>query len=135
VENSTSGHTVSRHFAALLRERIVSGVLLPGSRMPGGAELSREYGMAPQSVRRALLMLQDEGMLVRGEDGGLFIRGEQPFVTVTLQPGDQVGARLPTLRESLTLGMPQHTPLLVVTRANGTTERYTGATTRLVAGG
>jgi DNA-binding FadR family transcriptional regulator len=135
VENSTSGHTVSRHFAALLRERIVSGVLLPGSRMPGGAELSREYGMAPQSVRRALLMLQDEGMLVPGEDGGLFIRGEQPFVTVTLQPGDQVGARLPTLRESLTLGMPQHTPLLVVTRANGTTERYTGATTRLAAGG
>lgn len=133
--NPDSRHIVSRHFAVLLREHIASGVLLPGARLPDEAELSREYGLSPRSVRRALSALQDEGTLVRGEDGELFVRGEQPQLTVTLQPGDRVSARLPTMRESRTLGMPQHTPLLVVTRADGTTERYPGTNTRLAAGG
>lgn len=135
MENPTSGHTVARHFAVLLRAHIASGVLPLGARLPDEAELSREYGLAPHSVRRALRALQDEGVLVRGADGGLFVQEEQPLVTVTLQPGDRVSARLPTLRESLTLGIPQHTPLLVVNRANGAIERYPGATTRLAAGG
>jgi DNA-binding GntR family transcriptional regulator len=132
--NPNSGHTVSRHLASLLRERIVSGVLPSGMRMPGEGDLSREYGLAPQTVRRALRALCDEGMLVHG-DGGLYVREVGPPVTVTLQPGDQVSARMPTLGESAAMGVSQHAPLLVVTRTGGHTERYPAPTTRLTAGG
>jgi GntR family transcriptional regulator len=64
---------VSRHLAALLRERIVSGVLPPGMRLPSESELAREYGLAPQTVRRALRSLYEEGML-RRDGAGLFVR-------------------------------------------------------------
>jgi DNA-binding transcriptional regulator YhcF (GntR family) len=135
VVNPYSGHTVSRHFASLLRERIAAGVLPPGTQMPSEAELSREYGLAPQTVRRALRTLHEEGMLVQREGEVLFVREAEIPVTVTLQPGDRVSARMPTLKESLVMGISQHVPLLVVTRASGATERYTGAATRLAAGG
>ncbi|HKT06105.1 MAG TPA: GntR family transcriptional regulator [Rugosimonospora sp.] len=132
--NPNSGHTVSRHFASLLRERILAGTLTPGVRIPGEAELAREYGLSPQTVRHALRALADEGMLVRREEA-LFVRDAELPVTVTLEPGDQVSARLPTLRESLAMGISTQAPLLVVHRASGATERYTGGTTRLAAGG
>jgi DNA-binding FadR family transcriptional regulator len=134
VMNPNSGHTVSRHFASLLRERIVSGILTAGTRMPGEAELAREYGLAPQTVRHSLRALVEEGLLVRHDGSGLFVRDAVPL-TVTLQPGDLVSARLPTLRESVSMGISQQVPLLVVTRTSGVTERYTGGTTRLAAGG
>jgi DNA-binding FadR family transcriptional regulator len=133
--NPHSGHTVSRHFASLLRDRIVAGLLAPGTPLPSEAELSREYGLAPFSVRQALRILQDEGMLVPCEGAGFAVGEAEPPVTVTLQPGDQVSARLPTLRESLVMGISQHVPLLVVTRAGGVTEHYAGGTTRLTSGG
>jgi len=132
--NPNSGHIVSRHFASLLRERIVSGTLPPGAPLPAEADLCREYGLSPQSVRQALRALVDEGMLVR-RDLTLFVRDADTPVTVTLQPGDQVSARLPTLRESAAMGISPQAPLLVVTRASGATERYTGGITRLAAGG
>jgi DNA-binding GntR family transcriptional regulator len=72
--NPNSGRTVSRHFASLLRRRIASGRLVPGMRMPDEAELSREYGLAPQTVRQALHTLQEEGMLVGRDGEGLFVR-------------------------------------------------------------
>ncbi len=133
--NPNSGHTVWRHFASLLRERIVSGILAPGMRIPGEAELSREYGLAPQTVRHALRTLHDEGLLVKRDGEGLFVRESDHPVTVTLRPGDQVCARMPTLKESLAMGISPHVPLLVVTHADGGTDRYTGGTTRLAAGG
>jgi DNA-binding GntR family transcriptional regulator len=133
--NPNSGHTVSRHLASLLRERIVSGILPGGARIPGEAELSREYGLAPQTVRRALRTLCDEGMVVPREGQGLFVRDAAPPVTVTLAPGDQVSARMPTLGESAAMGISPQAPLLVVTRSGGVTERYPGPSTRLAAGG
>jgi DNA-binding GntR family transcriptional regulator len=72
--NPNSGQTVTRHFASLLRRRIASGRLLPGMRMPDAADLSREYGLSPQTVRHALRVLQEEGMLVGRDGEGLFVR-------------------------------------------------------------
>jgi DNA-binding FadR family transcriptional regulator len=133
--NPNSGHTVRRYFASLLRERIVSGILAPGMRMPGEAELSRTYGLAPQTVRQALRILGEEGMLVQREGEGLFVRDTETPDTVTLRPGDQVTVRLPTIKESVAMGISQHVPLLIVTHPDGGVDRYPGGTTRLSAGG
>jgi DNA-binding GntR family transcriptional regulator len=72
--SANSGQTVSRHFASLLRRRIVSGRLVPGARMPDEADLSRDYGLAPRSVRQALRDLEQEGILVHRDGQGLYVR-------------------------------------------------------------
>ena len=60
--------------ANTVANRITSGVYAAGSRLPSGSELCREFGVSPMTVRRALDILQDGG-LVTGEKGrGTFVR-------------------------------------------------------------
>jgi DNA-binding GntR family transcriptional regulator len=57
-----------------LADRITSGVYACGSRLPSGSELCREFGVSPMTVRRALAILESQG-LVSGEKGrGVFAR-------------------------------------------------------------
>jgi DNA-binding GntR family transcriptional regulator len=57
-----------------LAERVTSGVYPPGSQLPSGTQLCTEFGVSPMTVRRALSILQDQG-LVSGEQGrGTFAR-------------------------------------------------------------
>jgi DNA-binding GntR family transcriptional regulator len=57
-----------------LAERVASGAYPAGSRLPSGAQLCAEFGVSPMTVRRALTILQDQG-LVSGEQGrGTFAR-------------------------------------------------------------
>jgi DNA-binding GntR family transcriptional regulator len=57
-----------------LADRITSGEYAAGSRLPSGTELCREFGVSPMTVRRALEVLDNQGM-VSGEKGrGVFAR-------------------------------------------------------------
>ncbi|MFC9930199.1 winged helix-turn-helix domain-containing protein [Streptomyces sp. NPDC127190] len=49
--------------AGALRERIRSGVLRPGERLPTQAELAEEFGVERGAVRQALRALQQDGLL------------------------------------------------------------------------
>ncbi|MGW2491244.1 winged helix-turn-helix domain-containing protein [Streptomyces sp. NPDC001606] len=49
--------------AGALRERIRSGVLRPGERLPTQAELAEEFGVERGTVRQALRALQQDGLL------------------------------------------------------------------------
>ncbi|TDD69406.1 GntR family transcriptional regulator [Actinomadura darangshiensis] len=46
-----------------LRQRITDGTYAPGTRLPSEAALCAEYGVARNTVRRALSALQDEGLI------------------------------------------------------------------------
>jgi DNA-binding GntR family transcriptional regulator len=60
--------------ASALADRITSGVYEAGGRLPSGSELCREFGVSPMTVRRALAILDSQG-LVYGEKGrGVFAR-------------------------------------------------------------
>ena len=62
------------HIATTLADRITSGAYAADSRLPSGSELCREFGVSPMTVRRALAILQNQG-LVSGEKGrGVFAR-------------------------------------------------------------
>ncbi len=56
------------HISKTLAERVTSGVYKAGSRLPSGSEFCAEFGVSPMTVRRALNILQDQG-LVRGMRG------------------------------------------------------------------
>ncbi|AGI88900.1 GntR-family regulatory protein [Streptomyces albidoflavus] len=72
----------ARDIAAELRERIKSGALAPGKRLPGEPALVQEYGVAKETARRALTMLVTEGLAVRRKGSGTYVREFQPIKRV-----------------------------------------------------
>lgn len=72
-----------------LRERIRSGDLAPGSRVPGQNELSAQYGCATATARRGLAVLQAEGLTEPIRGRGVFVREHPPVITVR---GDRFSA-------------------------------------------
>lgn len=70
-----SGSTGYQEIANHLRSQIVGGVLSTGDALPSEAALSKQFDVARDTARRALLSLEDEGLVsvVRGR--GRFVQG------------------------------------------------------------
>ncbi len=62
-----------RQVAAILRGRIESGDLPPGSRLPSIATLTQEYGIARTTAAKALRLLVDEGLAEMSPGMGTFV--------------------------------------------------------------
>jgi len=60
---------VADHIAA----RIAAGELAPGARLPGERELGKEYSVALGTIRRALDVLRERGLVVTLPAKGTFI--------------------------------------------------------------
>ena len=56
-----------------LREKIVSGAYQPGDKLSSENELSEEFGFSRQTVRQALGILEQEGLLVRRRGSGTYV--------------------------------------------------------------
>ncbi|MFE6283010.1 GntR family transcriptional regulator [Streptomyces sp. NPDC057877] len=69
----------AREIADELRERIRSGELRPGARLPGEPTLVKGYGVAKETARRALTLLVTEGLAVRRKGSGTYVREFQPI--------------------------------------------------------
>lgn len=57
----------------LVSEKIESGEWAPGHRLPTEAELSKEFGVSRITVRHALQLLQNQGLLDRKQGRGTFV--------------------------------------------------------------
>lgn len=65
-------------YAALadaLRHRIVAGQWTPGTPLPAETSLAQEHGVALGTLRRALELLSDQGLIERRHGKGTFVRG------------------------------------------------------------
>jgi len=60
--------------AAILRARIEDGTYQPGRRIPPMTELEAESGLSPMTVRRAIKLLIDEGLVKTVPGRGTFVR-------------------------------------------------------------
>src|SRR5579859_3102164 len=58
-----------------LLERIRSGELAPGARLPAHAELAVSFGVAPLTMRQVLARLEADHLVVRERGRGTFVRG------------------------------------------------------------
>ena len=67
-----------------LGEAIGGGVLAPGERLPAEPELAAQLGVAPMTLRSALAILREAGVVEtrRGRGGGSFVRADPPAVLV-----------------------------------------------------
>lgn len=103
-----------RQLATVLRKRIRDGELPPGQRMPSEKDLHDEFGLARETVRRALALLRQEGLVEVRQGHGTFVAAIPPLVE--LKPGDSVTS----------------TAALRVTRASGEVETFPTGTTLTV---
>ncbi len=62
-----------RQLADLLRERIAGGEYRPGARIPSTTSLAQEFDLAPVTVRKAIVQLQEEGLLVSQVGWGTYV--------------------------------------------------------------
>lgn len=59
--------------ASALRERILSGEWEPGTAIPAESALAQSYGVAVGTVRQAIALLAEDGMLERRQGRGTFV--------------------------------------------------------------
>lgn len=71
--NRSSSTPPWEQLAAILRSRIESRELRPGDRIPSAVSLAQEYDLAPGTVRKALMQLQQEGLVESRVGWGSFV--------------------------------------------------------------
>lgn len=63
----------SQQLAALLRAKIESGELAPGTALPSIVNLATEHQVATNTVQKALRILKEEGLIVSVAGYGTFV--------------------------------------------------------------
>lgn len=64
--------------AAILRGRIADGAYPAGGRIPSLLALQEEFGLSSMTVRRAVGLLEGEGLLRRVPGRGTFVTRQRP---------------------------------------------------------
>ena len=64
---------VYRQLADLLREAITSGKLTVGKPLPSESTLMGEHGVSRDTVRKAVAILRDEGIVVTVQGKGSYV--------------------------------------------------------------
>ena len=80
-----------RQIADQLRARIADGTIPVGRRIPSLVELEQEYGVARDTLRKAVQVLRDEGLVET-------VTGMGVFVTAPRQPADPGHDEKPPVR-------------------------------------
>jgi len=60
--------------AAILRRQIAGGVYPPGEKIPSESSISKEYGLSLMTVRQAIGVLMEQGLLERIQGSGTFVK-------------------------------------------------------------
>jgi LacI family transcriptional regulator, galactose operon repressor len=82
---------------AMLRSAIEQGVYTSGRLIPSERELSSSEGLSRTTVRRAIQLLVDEGVLYRVPGSGTYVGRAAPLTTEPPQEHATIGLILPTL--------------------------------------
>jgi DNA-binding GntR family transcriptional regulator len=77
VGPSVRGQHGYQEIADQLRQRVASGVLPPGSRLPGEEALAAEFGVARGTARAALQQIESDGLARIVPGRGRFVAGER----------------------------------------------------------
>ena len=74
LDKTANAKALYTQLLTLFRERIQSGSLPPGSRLPTEMELAKDLQVSRGTVRQALSALENEGLLDRTQRRGTFVR-------------------------------------------------------------
>lgn len=108
---------VHKQLADLLRDRIASGDLTAGERLPAEPRLADQYDIGRNAVRDGLAILRTEGLISTIRKTGTVVRPQRERTAVELQPGETAIVRMPTEPERAELDIDEGVPLIVIQRA------------------
>lgn len=60
--------------ASILRSSMATGILRPGDQLPSEAQLCERYDVSPMTVRRAINLLVDQGLVIAEQGRGTFVK-------------------------------------------------------------
>ncbi|MGI5155757.1 GntR family transcriptional regulator [Microbispora sp. CA-102843] len=109
---------VYRRLANALRERIESGRIQPRRPLPSENQLQQEFGVSRDTVRRAVALLSELGLVRTVAGRGTYVRAVDVTVVKT-EPGMRIFSRRATESERSTLGLDEGAWVLVIERAGG----------------
>lgn len=101
LRNAAAVPGVSRYgqIAARLQRKIVAGEWLPGTAIPAESALAVEFGIALGTIRQAIAVLVQEGLLERVQGKGTFVRNGLTGASMTrffrFRDGSRAGAEIP----------------------------------------
>lgn len=119
---------VYRQLASHLRDRIAAGEFRAG-RLPSEQDLMAEYGLGRHTVRRALGVLQADGVIIVQHGSPTRVREESAAETVRVLPGSTLRFRWPSAAERREFGLAVGSTLAVLTDATGREWLYPGERT------
>lgn len=73
IKSAPRRHVKFSHIADCLREQIEAGEFKPGDRLPSFAELRATFEVTPNTVSRALVALEQDGLITREQGRGTFV--------------------------------------------------------------
>lgn len=74
--SAAPGAYLYEQVAAHIAARIAAGRLAPGARLPAEPDLAAEYGVAYHTIRGAVRVLRERGLVVTMHGRGNFIAGQ-----------------------------------------------------------
>lgn len=113
--------------ARALRQQIISGQVPLGGLMPSEIQLRDEHGINRWVSRQAYGLLEKEGLVVSRRGIGRSVAAVPRQLVIELSAGDEVRTRMPAEDERGALGIGHGIPVLVITRADGREEPYSGS--------
>jgi len=128
-----SGERVYLQIVRIIRDMIINGELPVGAQIPSGAQMKRQWGVNRLTGAMAVEEMRKAGLVVTRPGVGTFVAATPARQLVSLYPGDEVTARMPTEEERERLRTGYLTPVLVITRADGQVEPYSAAVTVLTS--
>jgi DNA-binding transcriptional regulator YhcF (GntR family) len=120
--------------AQLLRQEIMAGRWVTGAMLPGENALTDRYQVSPSSVRAAVRVLREEGLVETRRGAGTFVRSVPTRITVHAGAGDVVTSRMPTPNERSLLGVPEGCPVVSVQRPGRPEELYDALRVEIIIG-
>lgn len=105
--NPSSGEPLYRQVMRQLRERIVSGQLARGEKLPSVRDLSAEAGLNPLTVAKVYQFLEREGFVETRRGHGTFVAAAARTVSAAARREELEPALRQLVAEALHLGMSE----------------------------
>lgn len=118
------GGSLFEQLAAQLRHAITTGQIRPGQPLPSERTLQQQHHVARETVRRAVALLRNEGLVTAVRGHGLVVREQPELTDLSLPAGATVVARMPTAAEKADHDLEDGVPVFYVVLPDGTVAVY-----------
>jgi DNA-binding transcriptional regulator YhcF (GntR family) len=92
VINRDSNSSVSKQIAEFFRNKIKSEDILPGDRLPTTVEIVKEFGVGTHTVRKAMVILSEEGLVTSSPKLGTIVNESQTSETGDNKNGQELSS-------------------------------------------